>query len=111
MKKIMQILVILLIPFSAYSLELSKENLQGEWLIVKVGDMDTKDMGVGEDIWEFKGDQWIVKSSGVSMRPESFSVKGQKIDFGSYSVEIIDFSESKMTANTLGIIQVLEKIK
>jgi hypothetical protein len=111
MKRIILILTLCSLSMAAQALELSREALQGRWLIVKVGDMDTKDLGVGEDIWEFKNNQWTVISSGVSMKPRTFSIKGNKIVFGSYSINVIELSEEKMAADSMGVVQVLEKMK
>jgi hypothetical protein len=111
MKRIIFGLAICLLSMGVQALELSQEALQGRWLIVKMGDMDTKELGLGEDIWEFKGNQWTVVSSGVRMKPETFSINGNEIDFGSYSIKVTDLSGGKMVAESMGVVQVLEKMK
>jgi hypothetical protein len=111
MKRIILILTLCLLSMAAQAVELSREALQGRWLIVKMGDMDTKELGLGEDIWEFKDNLWIVSSSGVRMKPETFSIKGNEIDLGSYSIKVTDFLEGKMVTDSMGVIQVLEKME
>lgn len=111
MKKTLLLIFISIISGSLYALDLSQDTLQGQWLITKVGDMDTKEMDLGEDIWIFKGNKMMVKSSGVSMKLDEFSIKGNKIDFGTHSIEVTEFSADKMTTDTMGMIQVLERIK
>jgi hypothetical protein len=111
MKKLLLIISMLGISISINAQDISKELLQGKWLIVKVGDLYTKDLGLGEDIWDFRLNKWIVSSSGKELRPEVFAVKGNEIIFGSYRIKVIEFNKNKMVIDANGIKQTLEKIK
>ncbi len=88
---------------------LSADSLQGQWLITHVGNEATADMGIGQDIWEFKGNKWTTISSGHRMRPETFSVSGSKIDFGSFAIDVMEYSQNKMMVDAMGIKQRLIK--
>lgn len=88
---------------------LSADSLQGQWLITHIGNEATADMGIGEDVWEFKGNKWTAISSGHRMRPETFSVSGSKIDFGSFAIDVMEYSQNKMMVDAMGTKQRLIK--
>ena len=111
MNRIILVIALCTLSIAAQALELSQEAIQGRWLIVKMGDMDTKELGLGEDIWEFRDNLWIVSSSGVAMKPEIFRIKGNEIVLGSHSIKVTDFSEGKMVTDSMGVVQELEKMK
>ena len=89
--------------------ELSRASLQGVWLITHVGTMSAEEMGVGEDLWEFKGDAWTVISNDRRLAPEKFTIINNKIDFGSYSIKVTYFNGITMTTTFSGIVQRLVK--
>ncbi len=111
MNRIILVLILCTLSIAAHALELSQEAIQGRWLIVKMGDMDTKELGLGEDIWEFKDNLWIVSSSGIAMKPEIFGIKGNEIVIGSHSIKVTGLSEEKMVTDSMGVVQVLEKMR
>lgn len=111
MKRLFFLVVLMSASFAAFSDELSAAALQGKWKIVESAGMTAEEMGVGEDFWEFKGDKWIVHSGGVSMRPETFSVIDDRIDFGMYGISVTEFTGSRMVTDMRGMVQVLEKVK
>ncbi|MCL6417793.1 DUF4124 domain-containing protein [Aestuariirhabdus sp. Z084] len=89
--------------------ELTSAALQGKWLITMVGDMDMSSMDLGEDIWQFSGNQWTAISSGRALSPEPFSLDGNIIDTSGIKIKVLEFTGSRMKVDTMGIIQTLEK--
>ncbi|WP_317930093.1 DUF4124 domain-containing protein [Halioxenophilus sp. WMMB6] len=89
--------------------KLSSDSLQGSWLITQVGGLSADEMGVGEDVWEFNGNQWTVISSGHRLSPDPFTVEGDVIDLGYSKIRVLEFTGYSMKVNTSGLVQTLEK--
>lgn len=109
------ILVFYHLPLQASS-KLTKEMLTGQWLIVQISDLKTNDLGLGDDIWKFKNNQFLVLSSGKHIgKPEPFVIKNNTIIYGTHpytvDINVIKFSDMKMSVEIRGSIQILEKIK
>ncbi len=91
------------------SSSITRESLQGKWLITHLGNTSSADLDAGEDIWEFSQNQWTAISSGHRLRPEKFTVADNMIKFSTYSVTILEFDGKRMKVDTFGTIQRLEK--
>ncbi|MBN3561810.1 DUF4124 domain-containing protein [Aliamphritea spongicola] len=93
----------------ATSSSVTRESLQGRWLITHLGKTSSAELDVGEDIWEFSQNQWTVISNGHRLRPEKFTVADNMIKFSTYSVTILEFDGTRMKVDAFGTIQRLKK--
>jgi len=115
MKTILALLIVFFCTSIQASPVLTEEIIAGKWLIIQVGDLKTKDLGLGDDIWEFKNNMFFVSSSGKKIgKPEPYVINNNKIIYGTQpyvvDINIIEFSEKKMTVEVRGGVQILEKI-
>lgn len=88
MTKLLFALYLFVLSTPSFAETLSKELLQGQWLIVQVGDFKTKDLGIGEDIWQFKKNEWTVISNGKALRPDAYQVRNNEIVIRSFSIKV-----------------------
>ncbi|WP_281649243.1 hypothetical protein, partial [Parendozoicomonas sp. Alg238-R29] len=111
MKKLFISIILTAVSTSVLAQELNNEFLQGKWLIIKSGDYFTEDLGVGEDIWEFKNNTWTVNTSGKALHPEEFVIEGNILIIGNYQIKVVDHNSNMLLVDTSGIKQQLERIK
>lgn len=90
---------------NAQSTGLTKESIQGKWAVT----LSPNDKPEG-DYWIFKGNQWTVMSGSHSLRPDAFRIQDNRIQFDSYSINVLAFDGSTMTVKTQGITQYLTKV-
>ncbi len=100
------ILAMLLFTLNAHALELSEKDLAGKWLIVKIGDLDTR---ADNDIWQFKNGKWTAISGGRALQPDSYKIVGDIIDLGYSKIKVLEFSKSVMKTKQMGFEYTLEK--
>jgi len=105
MKKFIAVCLLLFLAPFAFAAQLSKESIQGRWYIVKIGDFTIEETDLGEDVWEFTGDQWIVHSSGIAMRPEVFKIEGDSIIYRDVEIKVTNFTGDTMGTDAIGFIQ------
>ena len=106
MKKIIMCLAIFISSTVAFAVDVKDSDLQGRWLIVKMGTMDASDMN---DVWEFKNGKWTPISSGKALKPDAYTLKGDIIDLGYTKIQIIEFSGNQMKTKQQGFEYTLEK--
>jgi len=115
MKSLFLLIIVIFCTSLQASPILTEEAITGKWLVVQAGNLKTKDLGLGDDIWEFKNNMLFVTSSGKKIgKPESFVIKNNEIIYGTHpyvvDINVIKLSEKKMTVEIRGGIQILEKI-
>jgi hypothetical protein len=106
MKNIIMCIAILISSTVAFAVEVKDSDLQGKWLIVKMGTMDVADMN---DIWQFKNGKWTAISGGKALKPDAYTLKGDIIDLGYTKIKILEFSGNKMKTKQQGIEYTLKK--
>ncbi|AZZ90253.1 hypothetical protein EUZ85_05790 [Hahella sp. KA22] len=93
MKRITIITALALFAIGAQAAELSKQALQGSWLILSMnGESDDEN-----DKWEFEGDNFYQNLGGRRISPDAFTVKGQTIDLGYAKIKVLAFDDDTMT--------------
>lgn len=110
MTKLLFALHLFVLSTPSYAETLSKELLQGQWLVVQVGDLKTKDLGIGEDSWQFKNNELTVISNGKALSPDTYQVRNNEIVIRSFSIKVSEFSTTRMVTDSSGIVQILNKI-
>ena len=100
---------------SAYaSPGLTTEQLLGKWLIIMAGDINTRELDLGDDYWIFTKNQFQVESSGRSFKPDPYKIDGSNIIYGTkpYEVvlEVISITETELKIKFSGAIHLLEKV-
>ncbi|WLQ12435.1 hypothetical protein O5O45_22160 [Hahella aquimaris] len=105
MKKIVIFIALTLFAIGAQAAELSKQALQGSWLILSMnGESDDEN-----DKWEFEGDNFYQNLGGRRIYPDAFTVKGQTIDLGYAKIKVLAFDGDTMTADMAGFTYELKK--
>ena len=93
------------VPFtSAFALD--ARDLQGKWVITAV---NGEDDGGRSDIWEFRGDEWIVWSGNRALSPDAFTVKDDVIDLGYARITVLEYAGDRMTTQQMGFVYTLER--
>lgn len=90
-------------------LALDAEQLQGKWVITTVEGMP--DDGDRSDVWEFRGNEWIVWMGERSLRGDPFTVDGTTIDLGYAKIEVLEISRDRMRTRQMGFIYRLERVE
>lgn len=108
MKKIAITISACLLSISSLALDLKGSDIEGSWLITKLGTMDVSDMN---DIWNFDGKKWQVISGGVELAPDLYKISGDTIDLGHTQVKVLEVTSTSMKTKQLGMTYTLEKIK
>lgn len=106
MNKILIALLLLIVSTFVSAVEVRPSELEGKWLIVKMGTMDVADM---DDIWQFKDGLWTAISSGKSLSPDKYSLNGDVIDLGHTKIKVIEFTKKSMKTKQSGFEYTLEK--
>lgn len=106
MKKLFLVVFFLVQSHFALAVNVSASDLEGKWLIVKMGSMDVSDM---DDVWQFKNGQWTAISSGKALRPDAYTLKGDVIDLGHTKIQILEFSKSMMKTKQHNFVYTLKK--
>ncbi|WP_431687865.1 hypothetical protein [Hahella sp. NBU794] len=105
MKRIVIFTALALFAIGAQAAELSKQALQGSWLILSMnGESDDEN-----DKWEFEGDNFYQNLGGRRISPDAFTVKGQTIDLGYAKIKVLAFDGDTMTADMAGFTYELKK--
>ncbi|CAM3592743.1 DUF4124 domain-containing protein [Parendozoicomonas haliclonae] len=100
-----------ILPENKSTAALTTSALIGSWAITGFGDIELEEAEVGEDVWVFTEKTMEVITSGKSLRPDSYTLSGNKIDLGYSKYTIVEFNGTTMKVKTLGIVQYLKKIK
>lgn len=106
MKKLFASLVLIFASHIALAVEVNDADLQGKWLIVKMGSMDVSDM---KDSWQFRNGQWTAFSGKKALRPDPYKLKGNIIDLGHSKITILEFSKNSMKIKQRGGTYTLKK--
>ena len=94
------VLILLLgVPFGS-ALALDAKDLQGKWVITAVNGEDDGDRS---DVWEFRGDQWIVWSGNRALSPDPFTVSNNTIDLGYAKIKVLEYAGNRRLARTPAI--------
>ncbi len=99
------LLLCLLVPFQVCSADISKENIQGAWVIVTMAGMPDEE----GDMWEFEGNQFYQNLGGRRISPDPFVIKGNVIDLDYYKIKVLDFTGLTMKADMAGFVYELKK--
>lgn len=106
MKKIVILFFLMFFSTFCLAVDVSEADLEGKWLIVKMGSMDVADM---EDVWEFKAGLWTAISGGKALSPDKYKLIGDEIDLGHSKIRIVEISGNSMKAKQSGFEYTLEK--
>lgn len=85
----------------------SMSELQGKWVITSVNGEDDGDRS---DVWEFRGNKWIVWMQTTDLPADPFSVSGNIIDLDYVQIEILEFSGNSMKTKQFSFIYTFEKL-
>ena len=105
--KRMFVLLFLLVSAMAVADELTMENIQGKWRIVTMGNSPVTDT---DDVWEFKGSNWIAWSEGKALSPDPFKLNKNVIDLGYGKITVLEKSKNAMKTDYLGMVYTFKKI-
>jgi hypothetical protein len=106
MKKIVILFCLMVLSTLCFAVDVSEADLEGKWLIVKMGSMDATDM---EDVWQFKDGMWTAISSGKALSPDKYNLNGDVIDLGYSKIKIVEFNGNSMKTKQSGFEYTLEK--
>jgi hypothetical protein len=106
MKKVVVLFCLMFFSSLSYGVEVTDSDLEGKWLIVKMGSMDVADM---DDVWQFKDGLWTAISSGKALSPDKYNLKGDEIDLGHTKIKILEFNGQSMKTKQSGFEYTLEK--
>ncbi len=84
----------------AMAFEVQDTDLEGKWVMVKMGKMDVPAM---DDIWQFKDGQWTAISGGKALKSDPYTLKGDIIDLGYTKIKILEFTKLHMKTKQQGI--------
>ncbi|ABC27690.1 hypothetical protein HCH_00795 [Hahella chejuensis KCTC 2396] len=105
MKQVAVFVALIMLALGVQAAELSKQALQGSWLILTMnGESDDEN-----DKWEFEGDNFYQNLGGRRISPDAFTVKGQTIDLGYAKIKVLAFDGDTMTADMAGFTYELKK--
>ena len=107
MRALIAIACLFVLCTSAHALDPSQ--LQGKWVITLVEGMP--DDGDRSDVWEFKGDQWIVWTGKHSLPPDRYTIDGDTIDLGYAKIKVLEISADRMRTEQMGFVYRLERVK
>ncbi len=109
MKKYLMLPLLLFVSASVLALEITEADLAGQWLIVKMGDMDVSG-DEDTDIWQFEDGEWTAISGGRALPSDSFQIiDGDTIDLGYSKIKVVEFNGSIMKTDQMGFEYTLEK--
>ncbi len=106
MKNLVICIALSLISSMALALELNESDIQGKWLIVKMGTMDVADM---DDVWQFQDGKWTAISGGKALSPDMYTLKGNVIDVGHTKIEVLELNDKQMKTKQQGFEYTLKK--
>lgn len=105
MRLLFAFLLPLLLVLQAHADDISREALQGRWLITAIDD----EPETIKNYWEFSGDNFRLIEDGKQKSEERFAVKPMAIDLGYMNVRVTAFDGKLMKARFAGFTYTLKK--
>lgn len=105
MKTLITSLLALLCISLAQAADLSREVLQGRWLITAVDD----EPEATKNHWEFAGDKFRQIEEGKQKSEEAFTIKDGRIDLGYMNIRVSEIDGAGMKATFAGFKYSLKK--